>query len=437
MRTKTLKILMIPMLLMIALSACDDEPTSNIPKAPTGLSAYADGLVVYLSWNAVSNADSYKVYYSTDGATYNAINSITTETQFAVQTYTAGTYHFVVTAANDYGESSKSSSVSCYCTDDGNGENPGGEDDPGNDNSVPSAPRGLSASADGMTAYLSWYSVSNANYYTVYCSYGGSSYTSLGSTYKTSVSVNANKSGTFSFKVSASNDYGEGPLSSAASCYCSENGGGGGGDNPGGGNEGTAPSAPTGLTAEKDGPTTYPSVILRWDAVSDATSYIIYRSTSAYGTYSQIGTANYSAYSDDNPKDGTNYYKVKAKNAYGTSDYSDYASVSIDRDAVSPCPPATLKGTVSGYNITMRWTLSNNSGCGKPTKITVRVYEPYQDAGWFDKDVLSGSATSYTFNYPAYLQNGYVKMAVILENDYGTGSKMLIYDANNKKFLEY
>lgn len=427
------------MLLMIALSACDDEPTTNIPKAPTGLSAYADGLVVYLSWNAVSNADSYKVYYSTDGATYNAINNITTETQFAVQTYTAGTYYFVVTATNDYGESSKSSSVSCYCTDDDSGENPGGGgNNPGGGSSVPSAPKGLSARADGMTAYLSWYSVSNANYYTVYYSYGGSSYTSLGSTYETSLSVKANKPGTFSFKVSASNNYGEGPKSSAASCYCSENGGGGGGDTPGGGNEGTAPSAPTGLTAEKDGPTTDPSVRVSWDAVSNATSYIIYRSTNAYGTYSQIGTADYSVYYDNNPKNGTNYYKVKAKNAYGTSDYSDFTGVSIDRDAVSPCPPTTLKGSVSGYNITMRWTLSNNSGCGKPTKITVRVYEPYQNAGWFDKDVLSGSATSYTFKYPAYQDaDGYVKMGIILENDYGTGSKLLIYDANNKKFLEY
>lgn len=426
---------MIPMLLMIALSACDDEPTSNIPKAPTGLSAYADGLAVYLSWNAVSNADSYKVYYSTDGATYNAINSITTETQFAVQTYTAGTYYFAVTATNDYGESPKSSSVSCYCTDDDNGENPGGEDDPGNDNSVPSAPRGLSASADGMTAYLSWYSVSNANYYTVYCSYGGSSYTSLGSTYKTSVSVNANKSGTFSFKVSASNAYGEGPLSSAASCYCSENGGGGGGDNPGGGNEGTAPSAPTGLTAEKDGPTTYPSVILRWDAVSDATSYIIYRSTSAYGTYSQIGTANYSAYSDDNPKDGTNYYKVKAKNAYGTSDYSDYASVSIDRNAVSPCPPTSLKGSVSGYNMLLKWTVSNNYGCGKPTKVIIQVYDPYQSRV-VDVDELSGNATTYTLaNYGSYMDDtGAVRMAVILENESGRDGRTLIYDVRNKKF---
>ena len=34
------KILMIPMLMMIALSACDNEPTSNVPKTPTGLSAY-------------------------------------------------------------------------------------------------------------------------------------------------------------------------------------------------------------------------------------------------------------------------------------------------------------------------------------------------------------------------------------------------------------
>ena len=437
MRTKTLKILLIPILLMIALSACDDEPTTNIPKAPTGLSAYADGLTIYLSWNAVSNANSYTVYCSNDGHSYVSLGT-TDKVSVSVDAGASGTFYFKVSASNDYGEGPQSSSVSCYCTDDGSGETPGGGGDNPGGGSVPSAPKGLGARADGMTAYLSWNSVSNASYYTVYYSYSGSSYTSLGSTYETSISVKANKSGTFSFKVSANNDYGEGPKSSAASCYCSENGGGGGGDNPGGGNEGTAPSAPTGLTAEKDGPTTYPSVRVSWDAVSNATSYIIYRSTNAYGTYSQIGTADYSVYYDNNPKNGTNYYKVKAKNAYGTSDYSDFTGVSIDRDAVSPCPPTTLKGSVSGYNITMRWTLSNNSGCGKPTKITVRVYEPYQNADWFDKDVLSGSATSYTFKYPAYQDaDGYVRMGIILENDYGTGSKLLIYDANNKKFWEY
>ena len=85
----------------------------------------------------------------------------------------------------------------------------------------------------------------------------------------------------------------------------------------------------------------------------------------------------------------------------------------------------------------MRWTLSNNSGCGKATKIKIYVYEPYQDVGYFEKDVLSGSATSYTFTYTAYQDaDGFVKMAVVPENDYGSGgANFLIYDANNKKFL--
>jgi len=58
-----------------SMAACDDdyyyEPSSGssgyLP-APTGLRVTASGTTIYLSWNYVSGASGYKVYYNTTSA---------------------------------------------------------------------------------------------------------------------------------------------------------------------------------------------------------------------------------------------------------------------------------------------------------------------------------------------------------------------------------
>lgn len=71
-----------------------------------------------------------------------------------------------------------------------------------------------------------------------------------------------------------------------------------------------------------------------WDSVSAATSYYVYRSTTSSGTYSKIGTATSSRYTDsDLDEDTTYYYKVKTVRNSKTSEYSskDYAKT-LDSD---------------------------------------------------------------------------------------------------------
>ena len=150
-------------------------------------------------------------------------------------------------------------------------------------------------------------------------------------------------------------------------------GGGGyddGGYGGGGGNTTTKPNAPTNLTATKGGPAMYPYVGISWSSVSNATSYRVYRSGSASGSYSQIGTPTYASYTDNNPLTGNNYYKVKAVNSTGESDYSSYVLCNNAPTTYSPCPP-TVTVTKSGISAKVTWSFSTASGCGTPTSIKI------------------------------------------------------------------
>ena len=64
-----------------------------------------------------------------------------------------------------------------------------------------------------------------------------------------------------------------------------------------------------------------------WNSVSGATSYKLYRATSSSGSYTNIYTGSSSSYSDSGLTEETKYYyKVKAGNDSGWSDYSSITS---------------------------------------------------------------------------------------------------------------
>jgi len=79
---------------------------------------------------------------------------------------------------------------------------------------------------------------------------------------------------------------------------------------------------PTGVNAIQSGNT----VVISWSNVSGATSYKIYRSGNATGTYSQVGTATTISYTDNSPLNGNNFYKVTSVGSAGESDQSNYVS---------------------------------------------------------------------------------------------------------------
>ena len=147
----------------------------------------------------------------------------------------------------------------------------------------------------------------------------------------------------------------------------------------------TAPAQPAGLTVTDaaDGNS------LAWTAVSGAKTYKVYRSASAGGTYTSIGTATGVAYSDTTAADGTTYfYAVSALDAAGNESARSTAVSSARGDHTAPSAPSGLavEGTEAGNVLT--WTANTDD---------TTVYEIWAKRG--DGSfayVVSTNGTTYT-----------------------------------------
>ena len=107
------------------------------------------------------------------------------------------------------------------------------------------------------------------------------------------------------------------------------------------------PSAPSGLSVSN----TIASLTLKWNVVTDATGYEIYRAGTD-GKYSKITTVTSTSYVDTSVKNNTQYsYKIKAYNAAGTSAFSTAASIKRTQISVS-----NLKADANGSKVQLSWT---------------------------------------------------------------------------------
>ncbi|NOY35821.1 MAG: hypothetical protein GXP44_02790 [bacterium] len=105
----------------------------------------------------------------------------------------------------------------------------------------------------------------------------------------------------------------------------------------------SAPSAPSGLAAAKNGAG---GVNLSWNAVSGADNYLLYRDTSSGGDFPYLTTVSETSHSDTGLSAGTAYYyKVSASNSSGESSASSAVSVST-------CSSVS-NGTVSGSSCSL------------------------------------------------------------------------------------
>jgi len=224
----------------------------------------------------------------------------------------------------------------------------------GGSTSKPSTPTNVSASVSSSCIEVTWSSVSEADSYNVYRATSASgTYSYKGNTsypYYSDCSVTAGT--TYYYKVTAENSAGESAKSTYASAKVPTSGGGGG----------SKPSTPTNLKAEASGS----CIALSWNGISTASSYVVYRSTSASGTYSQLTETTHTYTSDCNVSSGvTYYYKVASKNSYGESSMSSYASASIGSSGggstTRPSAPTGLQAVQSGNTIQLTWNAVSNA----------------------------------------------------------------------------
>ena len=271
-------------------------PAPTIPAAPAGMTATGGTQQVTLSWSAVAQATSYNIYWSTtSGVTKANGTRIAGVTSPYVQTgLSAGTtYYYIVTAANSAGESAASSQVSATTA----APLP----------SVPSVPSGAMAAGGAKQVTVTWAAASGATSYNLYWSRTAGVTPATGTKITGAVSpyiqTGLLDGTTYYYVVTAVNSAGESAASAQVSAVTNA-------PVP------TVPSAPTGVTATGGSK----QVTVSWSAVSGATSYNLYWSTTA-GVTTASGTriaGVTSPYIHTGRLDSTAYYYiVTAANSAG------------------------------------------------------------------------------------------------------------------------
>ena len=311
-----------------------------------------------LTWNAVTGAAKYEVYRARSKDGDYTRYSTTTGTAYTNSSYlTSGaTYYYKVRALDANGNAGPYSAVvSVTCRLKLTAPTVTG----GND-------------AQGRPT-LKWNAVSGAAKYEVYRarSMNGDyvKYSTVTGTSYTNTSYLANGT-TYYYKVRAlGSDGSYGPYSTPVSVTYK------------------APFGAPLVTGSKD---SQGRPALKWDKVTDAAKYEVYRARSKDGTYSLMSTQSATGYTNTSylTNGTTYYYKVRALKANGTA--SAYSSVVTITYGTVPTPaaPAMRSAKADSAGITVSWDTAANA-------VTYHVYRTADAGSSWTQVASSVRGTSY------------------------------------------
>jgi len=299
------------------------------PAAPSGLAA---GTItsnsIAVTWNTVSGASGYTVYAGTTSGNMTQ-RGTPTAASFTITGLSANTlYYIAVSAKNTAGEGVQSSPITATTA-----ANP----------SMTAPLNLLAGTITSNSIAVTWSAVSGASGYTVYAGTTSGNMTQQGTAATASYTITGLTANTLYYiAVSARDASGEGRQSSPITARTV--------------NTAAGSNVPTGLVAEQ---ITNSSIKVAWNAVSGAVSYKVYRSSSAAGSYANIGTASDTSFNDTGLAVSTDYYyKVSAVTAGDVeSGLSEYilGRIAAQTKAITQFRFAdfSVNGTISGSNISV------------------------------------------------------------------------------------
>ena len=283
-----------------------------------------------LTWAAVDGAAKYEIYRSTQQSTGFTLLGTTTSTSYVNTGAAVGkTYYYKVRALNvDGAAGAYSSTVS------------------GAAKAVaPAAPTVTMTYSDSGKPKLTWSAVSGAASYRVYRSESrGTGYSLLGTTTSTSyVNTGAAAGKTYYYRVKAVNSAGTSAYSNIVSGTART----------------PAPAAPVlkGGTSSASG-----KPQLTWAAVDGAAKYDVYRSNSADGTFSKVGSTDKTTYVNTGAVQGVTYfYKIRAVGASGASGFSNTVAIHVAGVVKAPAVVVLSGIKADAAGITVTWKATANA----------------------------------------------------------------------------
>ena len=285
-----------------------DEIQIQKPSAPSGLSVSNTIASLTLKWNAVTGATGYEVYRAGTDGKYSKITTVTSTSYVDTNVKNNTQYSYKIKAYNAAGTSAFSTAASLKKTQ--------------------ISVSNLKADANGSKVQLSWTGgVTGAEGYVIYRRTEGGNCTEIGRT----------SGNTYSDTISAGIKY-----YYAVAVYSGSR------------TEDKCPevgvmylATPSGLSVSN----TIASLTLKWNAVTGATGYEVYRAGTD-GKYSKITTVTSTSYVDTSVKNNTQYsYKIKAYNTACASAFSTAASLKKTQISVS-----NLKADANGSKVQLSWT---------------------------------------------------------------------------------
>ena len=211
----------------------------------------------------------------------------------------------------------------------------------GGGSNAPATPKGLTASAANAQVNLTWSASTGASaYYVKRSTTTGGPYTQIATPTTTTYADNTVTNGTkYYYVVSAYNTYGQSANSVEVSA--------------------TPAAAPPPVPANLIAAAGNAQVNLSWNASAGATSYLVKRSTTSGGAYTQISAPTTNSFTDTGLTNGTTYYYVvSALSAGSESANSAQASATPTVPLTPPATPTGLQATAGSAQVSLSWTAS-------------------------------------------------------------------------------
>lgn len=352
------------------------DPPSEVTATPVSTSA------IQLTWGAVPDATSYNIYRSlTENGTYTLLTNVTTTTYTDTGLIQNTTYYYRVEGINATETGTPSAPVDAT-TD------------------AIEAPDTVTINETTPTSVtLSWTAVTGADGYNIYrATIATGPYTFINTTTGTTYTdTGLMPNTTYFYQITTLQDNVEGETSDPIEAITEAL---------------PAPITPTGLTATPQSPTT---ILLNWTPVTGASYYNVYRSTTANGPFTEVGTTTTPTFLDTNLTPATTYYyQVSATNANGTSSNSATASATTLVQQVGA--PVLTATAISDKAISLTWTPVTGA-------TTYLVFRSISIAGPFSI-IATTTNTNYIDNNLASNTTYYYRITPYINTTPGTPSNI-------------